>query len=110
MRGGVYLPVGWYALVPLFFGVLLRLCEGRRAVEYAQRLEPLLEDFSVVGRELQWVASQVEHLDVFEGFELSAGLTEVAKLVEGHVEAEEVREITCNDAEHWGLEHVIGDT
>ena len=101
---------GLDSLVSLLFGVLLGLRKRRRTVKNAQRLEPLLEDFPIIRRQLQGVPSQVEHLDVFEGFELSAGLAEVAKLVEGHVEAEKVGEVARNYAKHGGLEHVIGDT
>ena len=56
------------SLVALLLRVLFGLGEGRRAIEDPQRLDPLFEDFTVVGRQLEWIACQVEHLDTFQSF------------------------------------------
>ena len=56
------------SLVALLLRVLFDLGEGRRAIKDPQRLEPLLEDFAVVWRQLEWIACQVEHLDAFQSF------------------------------------------
>ena len=43
---------GLDSLVALLLRVLFGLCERGRAVEDAQRLEPLLEDLTIVWRQL----------------------------------------------------------
>ena len=66
------------SLDALFLRVLLNFGEGCRSVQDSQRLEPLLQDLPVVGRETEWIAHEIQHLDVFKRFKLRASLSEIA--------------------------------
>ena len=98
-----------HALYALLLCVLLSLRERCRSVEDAQRLESLLQDLAVVADQAHGVTQQVHHLDVLERFQDCAGLPEVAQLVEGDVEAEQVREVVRDGAQGRRPQHVVGD-
>ena len=95
------------SLMALLLRVFLNLSEGCRAVEDSKALEPLLENLSIVGCQLQRVTVEVEHLDTFESFKFLTGLSEVTKLIEGRIEAEEIREVGGDRAESRCLQRII---
>ena len=84
---------GLNSLMSLLLRVLLNLREGCSAVEDSKALEPLLKNLSIVGCQLQRVTVEVEHLDAFKSFKFLTGLSEITKLIEGCIEAEEIREV-----------------
>ena len=98
---------GLNSLMALLLRVFLNLGEGCGAVEDSKALEPLLENLSIVGCQLQRVTVEVEHLDTFESFKFLAGLSEVTKLIEGRIEAEEIREVGGDCAESTCLKRII---
>ena len=95
------------SLMALLLRVFLNLSEGCCAVEDSKALEPLLENLSIVGCQLQRVTVEVEHLDTFESFKFLTGLSEVTKLIEGRIEAEEIREVGGDRAESTCLKRII---
>ena len=98
---------GLNSLMTLLLRVFLNLSEGCRAVEDSKALEPLLKNLSIVGCQLQRVTDEVEHLDTFKSFKFLTGLSEVTKLIEGRIEAEEIREVGGNCAEGRCLKRII---
>ena len=98
---------GLNSLMALLLRVFLNLSEGCRAVENSKALEPLLENLSIVGCQLQRVTVEVEHLDTFKSFKFLTGLSEVTKLIEGRIEAEEIREVGGDCAESRCLKRII---
>ena len=98
---------GLNSLMALLLRVFLNLSEGCCAVEDSKALEPLLENLSVVGCQLQRVTVEVEHLDTFKSFKFLTSLSEVTKLIEGCIEAEEIRKVGGDCAESWSLKGVI---
>lgn len=99
-----------YSLDSLLLCVLLRFRESCGAVEDLQVLEPLLKNLTVVADQTEWVAQQIHHLDALKRFERGACLSEVAKLIEGDVEAEQVGEVVRDCAQCRCFEHVVSNT
>ena len=98
---------GLYSLMALLLCVFLNLSEGCSAVEDSKALEPLLKNLSIVGCQLQWVTDEVEHLDAFKSFKFLTGLSEITELIEGRIEAEEIREVGGDRAESVCLKCII---
>ena len=98
---------GLNSLMALLLRVFLNLSEGCCAVEDSKALKPLLENLSIVGCQLQRVTVEVEHLDTFKSFKFLTGLSEVTKLIEGRIEAEEIREVGGDRAESRCLKRII---
>lgn len=82
----------------LLLGVLFSLSEGSRAIEDSKSLAALFKDLTVIAGEAEWVARQIQHLNVFKGLKHSAGFPEVAQLIESRIEAEQVGEVASNGA------------
>ena len=98
---------GLNSLVALLLRIFLNLSEGCGAVENSKALEPLLKNLSIVGCQLQWVTVEVKHLDTFKSFKFLTGLSEVTKLIEGCIEAEEIGEVGGDRAESRCLKGII---
>ena len=98
---------GLNSLMTLLLRVFLNLSESCCAVENSKALEPLLKNLSIVGCQLQRVTDEVEHLDTFKSFKFLTGLSEVTKLIEGRIEAEEIREVGGDRAEGRCLKRII---
>ena len=101
---------GLNSLVALLLRILLNLSEGCGAVEDSKALEPLLKNLSVVGCQLERVTVEVKHLDAFKSFKLLTRLSEVTKLIEGGIKAEEIWEVGGNRAESRSLKGIVGHT
>ena len=99
---------GLNSLVALLLGILLNLSEGCGAVKDSQALEPLLKNLSVVGCQLERVTVEVKHLDAFKSFKLLTCLSEVTKLIEGRIKAEEIWEVGGDRAESRSLKGIVG--